>query len=83
MVDGGCHNFISKREGKVLKATEDQGISLQVWRIPSEKISINTLNERSEEAAGVYAEEDCLIPTGLGKYIPVQTNREITGEVLI
>ena len=23
LVDGGCHNFISKRTGRVLKATED------------------------------------------------------------
>ena len=32
---------------------------------------------------GVYAKDDCLIPEGMAKYIPVQTNREITGEVLI
>ena len=32
---------------------------------------------------GVYANEDCSIPAGMGKYIPVQTNREITGEILI
>ena len=36
-----------------------------------------------EEAAEVYAKEDCLIPMGMGKYIPVQTNHDITGEVLI
>ena len=58
-------------------------ISSQLWRIPLEKISINILKERTEEAAGVYAKEDCLIPASMGKYIPVQTNREITGEVLI
>ena len=34
------------------------------------------------EATGVYAKEDCSIPAGIGKYIPVQTNHEITGEVL-
>ena len=34
LVGGGCHNFISKRSGRVLKATEDQMISMQVWRIP-------------------------------------------------
>ena len=56
-------------------------ISSQLWRIPLEKISINILKERTEEAAGVYAKEDCLIPTGMGKY--VQTNGEITGEVII
>ena len=31
----------------------------------------------------MFAKEDCLIPAGMGKYIPVQTNREITREVLI
>ena len=46
-------------------------------------IRVNILNERPEEATGEYAKEDCSIATGMGKYIPVQTNREITGEVLI
>ena len=46
LVDGGCHNFFSQRSGKVLKAAEDQRISTQVWRIPSEKISINAVSER-------------------------------------
>ena len=31
----------------------------------------------------MYAKEDCSIPPGMGNYIPVQTNSEITGEVLI
>ena len=31
----------------------------------------------------MYAKEDSSIPAGMGKYIPVQTNPEITGEVLI
>ena len=30
LVDRGCCNFISKRTGRVLKATEDQEISVQV-----------------------------------------------------
>ena len=34
LVDGGCPSFLSKRLGTVLKATEDQMISMQVWRIP-------------------------------------------------
>ena len=67
----------------MLKTTEEQMISSQVWRIPREKISVNTLNERPEEAKGVYAKEDCSIPAGMWKYILVQRNREITGEVLI
>ena len=31
----------------------------------------------------MYAKEDCSILMGIGKYVPVQTNCEITGEVLI
>ena len=60
-MDGGCHNFINKRSGRVLKATEDQRISMQGWRIPGEKISVNTLSERPEEAVGVNAKDDYLI----------------------
>ena len=41
------------------------------------------LSERLEEAVGVYAKNDCSILTGIGKYILAQTNREITGKVLI
>ena len=40
--------------GKVLKAKEGQRISTHVWRIPREKISINVVSERPEEAVGVY-----------------------------
>ena len=58
-------------------------ISMQVWRILHERISANTLSERPEEAVGVYAKDDCSIPTGMGKYILVQTNLDITGDVLI
>ena len=46
LVDGGCNSFISRRSGKVLKGTEGQRISTQVWRIPCEKISINVVSER-------------------------------------
>ena len=67
----------------MLKVTADQMISMQVWRIPSEKIGVNNLSERPEEAVGVYAKDDCSIPAEIEKYIPVQTNREITSEVLI
>ena len=75
LVDGGCNSFISRRSGKVLKAMEGQRISTQVWRIPREKININVVSGRPEEALGVYAQEECSIPAGMGKYIPVQTNR--------
>ena len=80
-MDEGCHSFLSKRTGRVLKATEDQMISLQVWRIPRERISINTLSERLEEAVRVYAKDNCSNPLGMEKYIPVQMNCEITREV--
>ena len=83
LVDGGCHSFISLRSGKVLKATKSQRISPQVWRIPLEKISINAVSERPEEDMGVYAKEKCLIPTGKGKYIPMQTSCGVTGDVLL
>ena len=58
-------------------------ISSQVWRTPLEKISIIALKERTEETVVVYAKESFSISVGMGKYIPVQTNQEITGEVLI
>ena len=83
LVDGGYHSFLNKKTGQALQTTDEQKISDQAWRIPREKRSINTLEERTEEFTGVYAKGDCLIPMGLGKYIPVQTNHEITGEVLI
>ena len=83
LVDRGYHSFVSKKTGQVLKTTDEQRVSAQVWRIPQEKSSINTLEERTEEVTGVYAKEDCSIPAVMGKYIPVQTNCEITGEVLI
>ena len=34
LVDGGWYSFLSKSSGMVIKATEDQIISTQVWRIP-------------------------------------------------
>ena len=83
LVDRGRHNNLSKMSERVLKATEDQMISMQVWRIPHEKISFNTLNEGPEEAVGVNAKDDCSISVGMGKYILSQTNREIIGEILI
>ena len=83
LVDGGCNSFISLMSGKVLKATKDQRISTQVWRIPREKISINVVSERPEEAVGVYAQKECSIRAGMGKYIPVQPNRGVTEDILI
>ena len=81
LVDGGCHSFISLRSGKVLKATEAQRISTQVWRIPFEKISINVVSERPDKAEGVYTQDKCSIPAGMGKYIPKQTNSGVTGDI--
>ena len=77
LVDGGCNNFANQMSGKVWRATKEQKISTQVWRIPHERININVLKERVEEDIGVYAKEECSILVGMGKYIPVQTNREI------
>ena len=71
-MDGGCHSFISKRLGIVLKATEDQMISIHVWRIHRKKIGVNTLSERLEDAMGVYSKDDCSIPAGMVKYILVR-----------
>ena len=48
-------------------------ILTQVWRIPWERIRINTLSERPEEAVRVYAKDNYFIPAGIGKYISVQT----------
>ena len=62
LVDGGCNSFISRGSGKRLKATEGRRISPQVCRIPCEKISINLVSERPEEAVGVYVQEECSIP---------------------
>ena len=39
--------------------------------------------EYIEENVGVYAKEQCSIPAGMGKYIPVQTNCEIQEDVLV
>ena len=83
LVDGGCNSSINWRSGRVWRATEEQNISTQVWRIPHENIIINVLRERLEEAVGVYTQEDCSIPAGMDKYIPGQTNRGATGDVLI
>ena len=75
LVDGGCNSFINRRSGRVWRATKEQKISTQVWRIPPEKITINVVRERPEEAVGVYTQEESSIPAGMGKYIPVQTDR--------
>ena len=83
LVDGGCNNFTNQSSGKVWRATEEQKISTQVWRIPHEKININVLKKRTEENIGVFAKEECSILAGMGKFIPVQMNHKITGDVLI
>ena len=53
LVDGRCNSFVNPRSGKVWKATKEQRISSQVWRIPCEKINTNELRERPEEDVGV------------------------------
>ena len=64
----------------MLKASEAQRISAQIW-IPCERISINAVSKRPEEAVGVYAKEECSIRAGMGKYIPVQRNCGVTGDL--
>ena len=63
--------------------TSDQEISTQAWRIIREKVTINVLKDGLAENVGVYAKEQCSIPAGMGKYIPVQTNQEIQGDVIV
>ena len=82
-MDGGCSSFKNRRLGKIRRVTREQEISTQTWRIPREKITINVLKDGVEENVGVYAKEQCSIPAGMGKYIPVQTNHEIQGDVLV
>ena len=82
-VDGGCHSFINKKSGAVVLASKDQMISNQVWRILIERVTINMVQEMSEEVVKIYAKETCWVPAGMGKYIPMQTGCEIKEEVLI
>ena len=39
------------------------------------------MKDEIEENVGKYAKEQCSIPAGMGKYIPVQMNREVQGNV--
>ena len=82
LVDGNCSSFQHRRSGRIWRETKAQEISTQAWRIPRDKISINILQDGVEENVGVYAKEQCSIPAGMGKYIPVQRNRELQGDVL-
>ena len=38
---------------------------------------------KEQENVGVYAKEQCSIPAGMGKYITVQTNQKIHGDVIV
>ena len=60
-------------------------ISTQTWRIPWEKININVLKDGVEENVGVYTLKKS-VPSQRGwenTSIPLQTNREIQGDVLV
>ena len=83
LVDGGCVSFKNRRSGKISRATKEQEISAQTWRIPREKMNVNVLQGEIKENIGIYAKEKCSIPAGMGKYVPIQTNKEIQGDVLI
>ena len=78
-MDGGCISFENQKSGKICRATREQKISAQTWRIPREKININVLQDGVEENIGVYAKEQCSIPAGIVKCVPVQTNFVIQG----
>ena len=82
-MDGGCISFENPRSEKRCRATREQEISAQTWRIPREKMNINVLQEGVEENVGEHTKEKCSIPAGVGKYVPVQTNRDIQRDVLI
>ena len=82
-MDAGCVSFENSKTKKTWNAESNQEISTQAWRIPRNQGTINALKDTLLENVGVYAKEQCSIPAGTGKYIPVQTNREIYGDVLI
>ena len=46
----------------------------EVWRSVTKEV---------RRGCGVYPKDACSIPAGMGKYIPVQTSRDIKEEVLI
>ena len=77
LVDGGCVSFENQKSRRIWNATSDQKISTHAWRIPRKKVTINVLKDGIEENVGAYTKEQCSIPAEMGKYIPVQTNREI------
>ena len=45
LMDGGCFNFENQRSGKIWRATSEQEISTQTWRIPWEKVTVNVLKD--------------------------------------
>ena len=53
LVDGGCISFKNQRSRKISRATKEQEISVQTWRIPREKMNINALQDRIKENIGV------------------------------
>ena len=50
-------------------------ISNHVWKIPLERKSVNTVLQPEEEIIGAYTKEECSIPSGIGKYTPVQLDK--------
>ena len=45
LVDGGCVSFKNRRLGQICRATREQEISVQTWRIPHEKMNINVVQD--------------------------------------
>ena len=83
LVDAGCVSFENSKSQQIWNTTSDQEISTKAWRIPREKVTINVLKDGLVENVGAYPKEQCSIPAGTGKYIPVQTSQEIHGNVLV
>ena len=83
LVDGGCQDVMERQFGEALHTSQGQEISPQVWKILPKKVSINTMLKTKEEVIGLYTKEKCSILSGMVKYIPVQTSREVMGKLLI
>ena len=71
------------KSGKVWTAAEEQKISIQVWRIPLEKINIFFFKGVGGRGLRSIRKRGVFDHPGMGKYIHVQTSREIIGDDLV
>ena len=74
LVERGCQAFRERKSGKILNTSQGQEISPQAWKILPKNARVNTMFEMNEEIIGVYIQQDYNIPSGMGKYIPLQTS---------